>query len=268
MDRMAGRTAIRSHMRPDPRSPSRQGKLPPPCSTELPPPPAETIYPQTRGLWRHSRVSFSRTAATTSLEHARIQHVRDMKQVESKYGESISVKDITGRNPVKKRRGKAGGVGGGGHRVAPAGSSTTPLGYREEAATSQQQEEEEAEREGVEAGQNVPSRRKAPTDSSNVAFEEWLRGRRPRDFLAEQVKTNSVQAARVEDDYPAAGRLMMAVLRLSCGDCPPVVFGATVLKSSDYDYFLNGDGLWRLASYCGSSVLGLSCGDCLQVVCE
>lgn len=99
------------------------------------------------------------------------------------------MKDITGRNPVKKRRGKVGADDDGDLRVAPSdGCGIARLGEEGKAATSQQKEE----RQGIEAEQNVPSRRKAPTDSSNVAFEEWLRGRRPRDFLAEQVK-NSCQ---------------------------------------------------------------------------
>ena len=102
------------------------------------------------------------------------------------------MKDITGRNPVKKRRGKAGAVGDGGARVAPAsGYCTTRLGEGGGAASLQEEEEEDGQ--GIEVEPNAPSRRKAPTDCSNVAFEEWLRGRRPRDFLAEQVIFVSVQ---------------------------------------------------------------------------
>lgn len=94
------------------------------------------------------------------------------------------MKDITGRNPVKKRRGRAGALGDGGPRVAPAdGYCAARLGEGGDTETSQQEEK----RQGIGAEPNVPSRRKAPTDSSNMAFEEWLRGRLPRDFLAEQV---------------------------------------------------------------------------------
>lgn len=103
------------------------------------------------------------------------------QQVESKYGESVSVKDITGRNPVKKGRGNPAAGDG------PA-ADTTPT-----ASTSA---ENDAALPGVAGGdgegnlsmgKQAPARRKAPTDSTNLAFEEWLRGRRPRDFLAEQV---------------------------------------------------------------------------------
>lgn len=107
------------------------------------------------------------------------------------------MKDITGRSPVKKRRGKAGAVGDGGARVAPAsGYCTARLGEGGGAASSQQEEE----RHGIEVEPNVPARRKAPTDSSNVAFEEWLRGRRPRDFLAEQV--NFLVFRSIKDGRP------------------------------------------------------------------
>lgn len=39
----------------------------------------------------------------------------------------------------------------------------------------------------------TPVRRKAPTDTSNAAFEEWLKDRNPRDFLAEQVISYQVE---------------------------------------------------------------------------
>lgn len=92
------------------------------------------------------------------------------------------MKDITGRNPLKKKRGKAAAAAGDGQAqdaAAAAAASATPG--------------EAAGNSGDSLGsgsssRQAPARRKAPTDSTNVAFEEWLRGRRPRDFLAEQVR--------------------------------------------------------------------------------
>lgn len=174
---------------PDLRPLSRQIKLLP-CAPPKSLPTTKTFQTQRRGLSRHSWVSFSGKATAKNLQHAHMQHACNPQQVESKYGESISVKDITGRNPVKKRRGRTGALGDGGPRVAPAdGYCAARLEEGGEATTSQQGEE----RQGIGAEPNVPSRRKAPTDSSNVAFEEWLRGRRPRDFLAEQVNIFIVQ---------------------------------------------------------------------------
>lgn len=95
-------------------------------------------------------------------------------KVESKYGESISVKDITGQSPVKNKRSKTVGEG-----------AQTIISSRGRSAKVDGQEKTN---EGVnEAHNEAPLRRKAPTDSTNLAFEEWLRGRRWRDFLAEQV---------------------------------------------------------------------------------
>lgn len=95
-------------------------------------------------------------------------------QVESKYGESVSVKDISGKNPVKKKRGK------------PADTTTT-LPTAEHPSTALSGAAGGGGEDEVSVTKQAPVRRKAPTDSTNVAFEEWLRGRRPRDFLAEQV---------------------------------------------------------------------------------
>lgn len=95
--------------------------------------------------------------------------------MESKYGESVSVKDISGKNPVKKKRGKP-----------PVDATTAPATVEHPstavpgAAGGDGEDTESVTR-------HASVRRKAPTDSTNLAFEEWLRGRRPRDFLAEQV---------------------------------------------------------------------------------
>ena len=129
------------------------------------------------------------------------------RQVESKYGESISVKDITGRNPVKKKRRNKVGITPGDRE-----SRGTTSAEESRAARLSQEEEEEGEEEGggVAEGLNAPPRRKAPTDSSNVAFEEWLRGRRPRDFLAEQVRRAwiRVEAVPAPEHPPALFGLM------------------------------------------------------------
>lgn len=89
----------------------------------------------------------------------------------------MSVKDITGRNPVKKKRGKP--VAGDGSALdadATTASATPGAADGNSGGNSRA------------GNKQAPARRKAPTDSTNVAFEEWLRGRRPRDFLAEQVR--------------------------------------------------------------------------------
>ncbi|CAB1098443.1 unnamed protein product [Ectocarpus sp. CCAP 1310/34] len=102
-------------------------------------------------------------------------------QVESKYGESVSVKDITGRNPVKKRRGNP--AAGDGPAVDTTPTASTNI---ENAATLPGVAGGDGEG-NLSMGKQAPARRKASTDSTNLAFEEWLRGRRSRDFLAEQV---------------------------------------------------------------------------------
>lgn len=92
------------------------------------------------------------------------------------------MKDITGRNPVKKKRGKAAAAGGDGRAQDAdvfAAASATPGEAGENSGSSLGSSSDRRQ---------APARRKAPTDSTNVAFEEWLRGRRPRDFLAEQVR--------------------------------------------------------------------------------
>ncbi|CAN0241752.1 unnamed protein product, partial [Ectocarpus sp. 12 AP-2014] len=101
-------------------------------------------------------------------------------QVESKYGESVSVKDITGRNPVKKGRGNPAAGDGPAVDTTPTASTNA-----ENAATLPGVAGGDGEG-NLSTGKQAPARRKAPTDSTNLAFEEWLRGRRPRDFLAEQ----------------------------------------------------------------------------------
>lgn len=93
------------------------------------------------------------------------------------------MKDITGRNPAAKKRGKQPVAEDKSASTATEGLSAGPPG---ETAVG-----------GRVGGSNggadesklaPPARRKAPTDSKNAAFEEWLRGRRPRDFLAEQAR--------------------------------------------------------------------------------
>lgn len=103
------------------------------------------------------------------------------QQVESKYGESVSVKDITGRNPVKKKRGNP--AAGDGPAVDTARTTSTNA---ENAAALPDVAGGDGKG-NPSVGKQAPARRKAPTDSTNLAFEEWLRDRRPRDFLAEQV---------------------------------------------------------------------------------
>lgn len=91
----------------------------------------------------------------------------------------MSVKDITGCNPIKKRRGKPAAYDGAALDAdAAAAGSATPGAVDADGNN------------GGNSGardRQAPARRKAPTDSTNAAFEEWLRGRRPRDFLSEQV---------------------------------------------------------------------------------
>lgn len=100
--------------------------------------------------------------------------------MESKYGESISVKDVNGFEPVKRRRHQnivgATYHGGGGVELCPAGSRTDGTANT---STESGKVSDEAT--------HLPERRKAPTDSKNEAFEEWLRNRQPRNFLIEQV---------------------------------------------------------------------------------
>lgn len=97
-------------------------------------------------------------------------------QVESKYGESVSVTDISGKSPVKKKRRK------------PADADTPPATVENPFSALPGAAGYDGE-DALSAAKQAPARRKAPTDSTNVAFEEWLRGRRPRNFLAEQVRT-------------------------------------------------------------------------------
>ncbi|CAM9197164.1 unnamed protein product, partial [Hapterophycus canaliculatus] len=104
-----------------------------------------------------------------------------IQQVESKYGESVSVKDITGRNPVKNQRRKLTAR----EPSAPLEITTTALSATSERSMPQAVAEGGSEDTWCTSKQS-PARRKAPTDCTNVAFEEWLRGRRPRDFLGEQ----------------------------------------------------------------------------------
>lgn len=101
--------------------------------------------------------------------------------MESKYGESISVKDITGREPVKKNRGKA--------LLNPANEPgcTQTDGHGQGIETGGRNQNNDVRRETLEKGL-PPASRKAPTDARNETFEEWLRGRKPRNFLAEQVR--------------------------------------------------------------------------------
>lgn len=109
-------------------------------------------------------------------------------QVESRYGESISMKDITGCEvPAVKEHHhhKNGPIAGtnniGGERAGDDPVDTLASGVRIEKAA--------AAVASVDPPAPPPSssKRKAPTDSRNVPFEEWLRSRRSRDFLAEQV---------------------------------------------------------------------------------
>lgn len=95
--------------------------------------------------------------------------------MESKYGESISVKDITGSESTKRQRSKL--------LLNPVDEH--PAGAGTEAAVKKI----------IVSGGDVsnkvaqrPGRRKAATDVKNEAFEEWLRNRQPRNFLAEQVR--------------------------------------------------------------------------------
>lgn len=98
----------------------------------------------------------------------------------------MSVKDITGRNPVKKKRGKPAAGDGpapdADATAAPAASGVADGGNNGDSSRA--------------GDRQAPARRKAPTDSTNAAFEEWLRGRRPRDFLAEQVRRSQTRSHR------------------------------------------------------------------------
>lgn len=105
-------------------------------------------------------------------------------QVESKYGESISIKDITGHEVVKERcgRGPIDGV-----MSADAGRAEGRREHLSEVTRAPAKTIDDAVEE-LSKGE-PPSRtvRKAHTDTKNAPFEEWLRSRRVRDFLAEQV---------------------------------------------------------------------------------
>lgn len=48
----------------------------------------------------------------------------------------------------------------------------------------------------------LATRRKAPTDSTNQAFEARIQGRQPRDFIAEQVIVIWMLAFDTDDDHP------------------------------------------------------------------
>lgn len=103
--------------------------------------------------------------------------------MESKYGESVSIKDVTGCNPAKLRIEKVMGA----HttpREPPETVSVGKVGLGEPGATTGTRSPGEG---AIQVETQTPARRKAPTDSSNVAFEECLRDRKPRDFLAKQV---------------------------------------------------------------------------------
>lgn len=103
-------------------------------------------------------------------------------QVESKYGESVSVKDITGQNLVTKKRGKLTASDGQPQDAADVAAAAAASATPGDAADGINGDNSGA------GNKRAPARRKAPTDSTNVAFEEWLRGRLPKDFLAEQVR--------------------------------------------------------------------------------
>lgn len=93
------------------------------------------------------------------------------------------MKDITGRNPVKKQR------GGKPVTLEPSAplETTTTVSAATEGSTPQTSMAKADSENTLSVSKQPPASRKAPTDSTNVAFEEWLRGRRSRDFLGEQV---------------------------------------------------------------------------------
>lgn len=97
-------------------------------------------------------------------------------QVESKYGESISVKDITGRSAGKKLSKAIENEGG-----------EPSIATEEGAVQVEANAKDSSVGDGRVSRQPPSGRRKAPTDSKNEAFDEWLCQRQPRDFLAEQV---------------------------------------------------------------------------------
>lgn len=105
-------------------------------------------------------------------------------QVESKYGESISIKDIIGHEVVKERRGR-GPIDG--TMSADARRAEGRREHHSEVTRAPAKTIDDAVEELSKDGSPSRAVRKAPTDTKNAPFEEWLRSRRVRDFLAEQV---------------------------------------------------------------------------------
>lgn len=101
---------------------------------------------------------------------------RQQPQVESKYGESISVKDITGHSPGKKPS-----------KVIENEGGEPGIATEEDAVQVEAIAKDGSVGDGRVPRQPPSGRRKAPTNSKNETFDEWLRQRQPRDFLAEQV---------------------------------------------------------------------------------
>ena len=94
--------------------------------------------------------------------------VEQLLQVESKYGESISMEDIDGR------------------KVSPKKSRISTRGARAMQATQDAAASSTAEAAGALETKAVSERRKAPTDSFNPLFEQSLKERTTRDYLQEQ----------------------------------------------------------------------------------
>lgn len=103
------------------------------------------------------------------------------------------MKDITGQSPVKKQRGKA------------PGDDPQGVVSKEERDAQREAGQGATAKDGGErwGEKQAPNKQKAATDSTNVVFEKWLRGRQPRDFLAEQVTGGKKTKARAMFFLPA-----------------------------------------------------------------
>lgn len=103
----------------------------------------------------------------------------DLIQIESKYGESISLEDITGEPPSNRKR----------TLNRRRNREDQPTDLAASAADFIQATD-------ADAPPPKPPPRKAPTDATNPDFERSLRQRNIRDFLAEQ--TELVDRAKVQ----------------------------------------------------------------------
>ncbi|CAM9261129.1 unnamed protein product, partial [Discosporangium mesarthrocarpum] len=111
-------------------------------------------------------------------------------QVESKYGESVTLKDIQGFTPPRRPgRGKSTKATGG--TAGTTGLTKGGVECRGERGGEVKTGGSEVRKMQAEGGASHkeitrPARRKADTDATNPAYERWLAERPTRDFLVEQ----------------------------------------------------------------------------------